>query len=631
MNSHKLLTIGMVIAMSVIGCTGSGESVRMPGESFRILSKADVDRIFNERIPWVEKTFARLTLEEKVGQLLAPRAFAHYLSSDAEEYREMIRCIRELKVGGLVFFQGDVSEMVLRANEAQQFSDVPLLLSADFEWGPGMRVRRSTSFPPAMALGATRDAGLVYRIGRAVAAEGTALGIQQNFAPVTEPNLNPKNPVINFRSFGEAKDLVAELATAYMLGLQDGGMIATAKHFPGHGATETDSHMRLPILTYNREDLETEELYTFRRTIEKGVLSVMTAHIALPLISAEPDRPATLSREIVTGILREDMGFSGLIVSDALEMRAITANFSPGEAAVLAVEAGVDMLLLPQDMNSAYYAILEAVRSGRLNESRIDDSVRRILTMKYISGLHLNRFVGTDKFRQVVANREHADLALEAARKSITLVRNDGDVLPLQPTSEKKVLVVVISDREDLRVNVGRSRVVQPNEPVGQYFSQLLRGYHTNVETIRLDPRSNRIEFDTLSQRAMESDVVIAVSYVQARSYQGEIGIPEQMHAALQHIIDMDQPFILVSLGDPYFIYNFPDVDAYLTAYHSAEPSVEAVVETIFGKNIPTGKLPVSIPGVAAAGAGLTYEKAVPAPLQPERDVAEPTGINEGE
>jgi beta-N-acetylhexosaminidase len=293
-------------------------------------------------------------------------------------------------------------------------------------------------------------------------------------APVAEPNVIPENPVINYRSFGENQALVSELASAYTQGLQDGGLIATAKHFPGHGATEIDSHISLPFLPYTREELEVNELVTFRNVIESGVLSIMTAHIAFPNVAEDEKRPATLSRSLITGILRGDLGFTGLVVTDALEMRAITRNFRTGEAAVLAVEAGVDMLLIPPDIDEALQSIIAAVRTGRITEESIDESVRRILITKYWAGLFENRFIDIGAVRSAVAVESHRELALEAARKSVTLVRNTGDILPIGSDQPPRVLIITIADQIEQRMNVSRPRFSAPNETVGHYFVSTL-------------------------------------------------------------------------------------------------------------------------------------------------------------
>jgi len=596
-----------LIILLFSSCAADRELVRKDYHPPIFYSGDELETFMNSEVEWVERTLSRLTLEEKLGQMIVPRAYTHYMSDDSRPYRELLRSVDSLKVGGLVYFQGDVGEMALVANEMQARADIPLLISADFEWGTAMRMRRGTLFPVAMALGATRDPELAFRTGQAIAREARAVGVHQNFGPVADINTNPENPVINVRSFGEDTELVKLLAKAYADGLHDGGVISTAKHFPGHGDTDIDSHLDLPLLLFDHTRLNSIEIAPFRYVINHGVMSIMSAHIAVPVLGEEERRPATLSRNIMYNLLRDELGFTGLVVTDALEMRAITRNYSPDEAAVMAVEAGADMILLSPDIDLAMQSLLGAVWSGRIPREQIDNSVRRILLMKYWIGLHENRYVDVPGYRSIVASNEHRELAIEIARKSMTLVRNENDILPVLIDDDKRIHVVVIADRRNQQVAVTRPYSTRHTEPAGEYFIRQLRARYNNVDVFRLDPRSNQIEIDSLMNKLSESDIVIGAAYVQARSSQGDIAIPEEMRRALVSISETGIPYVLVSFGDPYFIKNVPDVDAYLCAYSSAEASVEAAVETILGVNNPEGLLPVTIPGIAPFGTGLFY------------------------
>ena len=602
-----LYFVVILLVVLVSSCAGERTVMHHDRSQQVFRSSYDLEMFMRSDIEWVEQTLSRLSIEEKIGQMLVPRAFTYYVSSDSREYRELAGYIDSLKVGGLIFARGDVSEMALIANEMQKRSDIPLLVSADFEWGTAMRIRRGTLFPVAMAIGATRSPVYAYEVGKAIAREARAVGVHQNFGPVADVNTNPENPVINVRSFSEDTGLVKELAQAYMDGLHAGGVISTAKHFPGHGDTDVDSHLDLPLLAFDDVRLQTIELPPFQHVIDQGVMSIMSAHIAVPLLGEEEHRPATLSHNIMHKLLREEMGFSGLVVTDALEMRSITNNYSPDEAAVLAMEAGADMLLLPPDIEVAMESLLDAVDSGRISGERIDRSVRKILLMKYWAGLHEERFVDVPGHRSVVANNAHMDLAREIARKSMTLVRNDNEILPVYSGDDKNILIVIMTDREDHRITVNRRGSSAATEPVGVYFTRLMQSRFKNVDVVRLDPRSNEIEYDSLMVKVEESDIVIGSAHVQARSHLEELAIPQKMQEALLAISNSSVPFALVSFGDPYFIKNVPDVDAYLCAYSSAEVSVEAAVETIIGMNNPTGRLPVTIPEIASFGTGLFY------------------------
>jgi len=597
----------LFIGLFISSCSSERELLRERQKLQIFRSNTDLELFMRSDIRWVERTLSRLTIEEKIGQMLVPRASTYYISSDTRRYRELIRYVDSLKVGGIIFARGDVSEMALLSNELQERSDIPLLISADFEWGTAMRVRRGTLFPVAMAIGATRNPVYSYEIGKAIAHEARAVGVHQNFGPVADVNTNPRNPVINVRSFSEDIDLVNELAQAYMDGLHAGGVISTAKHFPGHGDTDVDSHLDLPLLAFDEARLHSIELAPFQYVINRGVMSIMSAHIAVPVLGEEEALPATLSNNIMHRLLQEEMQFPGLVVTDALEMRAITRNYPPDEAAILAVEAGNDMLLLPPDIDIAFESILNAVQSGRISEERIDRSVRRILMMKYWAGLHRERFVDVPGHRDVVASNEHRELAREVARNSITLVRNNADVLPLNAGAYENILVVILTDREGHRVAVHRPESSAMSEPVGAYFARLMQSRYDNVEVVRLDPRSNKIEYDSLMNKVSEADFVIGASHVQTRSNIEELTIPEKMQEALVAISEQSIPFALVSFGDPYFIENIPAVDAYICAYSGAEVSIEAAVETIAGIHNPTGRLPVTIPDIAPFGTGLIY------------------------
>ncbi|MEX0779567.1 MAG: glycoside hydrolase family 3 N-terminal domain-containing protein [Balneolales bacterium] len=572
-------------------------------------SKDAVRDLLPEKSEWVTNILESLTLEEKVAQLMSPRVNSYYLSEDSDDYKKMVHYVEDLKVGGLTFFQGEIYNLASYTNDMQQRSDLPILISSDFERGVSMRINRATIFPVNMALGAARDTSLSNRVGEAIAREGRSLGVHQNFAPVLDVNNNSGNPVINVRSFGENPELVSEMGEAYMRGLHEGGMISTGKHFPGHGDTDADSHLNLPVIPYGMERLNEIELVPFRHAIDHGLMAMMTAHITLPELTEEKSLPATLSRNLMTDLLREDMKFSGLIVTDAMDMHGITNNYPLGESAVLAIKAGVDMILLPPDPGQAIDAVVAAVNHGNISEERIDQSVIRVLSAKKWAGLDENRFIDINLIRAAVANAEHQELAREVARQSITLVRNEDNVLPLNSGDRKKVVIVNITDREDQMLMTTRASFGQPSQPTGDYFVQLFRNNYGPVEVVKLDPRSNEEEIEKLLNKARRADIIVGASYILSRSGAGSIGIPDENVTALQAIAAMDKPFILTSFGDPYFISTIPGLKAYLAAYSDSEPVIESAIETIFGKNNPKGLLPVTIPGYGEYGQGLRYNE----------------------
>ncbi len=583
-----------------------------------IESNEDVRDLLLQQEGWVEETLSDMTLEEKVAQMMVPRINSNYMSKDTERYQQVMEYVEDLGVGGITFFAGDVYELATLANDFQKKADIPLLISADFESGVSMRIRRATLFPVAMAVGATRDPGLAYRLARATALEGSALGIHQNFAPLADVNNNPDNPVINVRSFGEDPELVGEMAEAYTRGLHDGGMISTGKHFPGHGDTDMDSHVALPEIPHDRDRMEEIELKPFRHIINKGVMSMMSAHIAMPELAESPELPATLSRSIMTDLLREDLNFHGLIVTDAMDMHGIDLHYARDEAAVKAVQAGVDVVLLPPEPRMAIDAVVAAVRLGEIDKEQVDESVRRILSAKKLMGIHEQRELDIDKVRNIVGIDYHRDLAKDIATRSLTLVRNDDDMFPLDPQDDKEILSITLADRENQRMNIHSHNVSSTTEAIGSSFNRTLSDEFVNVTTAQLDPRSNEQEIDSLMAKAEEVDKIVLHSYAVARSGAGELDLPEHVDDALQDLANLDIQMGVVSFGDPYFISGVPDIDAYMAAWSANETTIQAVVETLKGENEPLGRLPIEIPGYGEIGDGLGYEEEIDEEDAPE-------------
>jgi len=547
---------------------------------------------------WIEETLHRMSLEEKVAQLVFERADGGYLSADDERWKSYERCVRERKIGGFVFFAGDVYEYVMQINKLQAASEVPLLIAADFEFGTAMRVRRATLFPRAMLVGATRNPRYAYEMGNVIAREARALGVHQNYAPVVDVNNNPMNPVINTRSFGEDPRLVAEMAVAFTRGLQEGGVIATAKHFPGHGDTDVDSHLDMPVLPFPKERLDSLELVGFRRAVEAGVQSIMIAHLSVPAFDTTTGLPATLSRPIITDLLQNQLGFKGLIVTDAMTMQGVTKAFSTAEAAVRAVKAGTDLVLLPPDVDVAIDAILGAVRRGEIPEERITASVRKLLTVKQSLGLVENRFVDPNAVASIVGSAEHRRLAKQIARDGITVVKNDNNILPLQKNNLKKIVGITVGDVED--------------PSAGAYFRTLVRSRVQRYEDLRVDNRSNRIEYDSVLTRAATGDILLVHLYVATRSEMMTGFFKPEQAEFLKKLVNLKKPTVVVSFGNPYLLSAFPSVQAYLAGYSSADVVVEAAVEAVFGEIETRGKLPVTIPAATGAfpyGTGISLPK----------------------
>ena len=541
---------------------------------------------------WAESTLSSLTLEQKVSQLFFPSAFGVYRSADDPNHKRLVELIQDFEVGGVVFFQGDPFSQALLANDLQSLASIPLITTQDMESGAGMRLTRTTKFPSAMAMGATRNRDLVYAAGLVTAREARALGTAQVFAPVADINNNARNPVINVRSFGEQPDLVAGMVTAFTYGLQDGNVLATAKHFPGHGDTATDSHSELPILPFDKARLDSVELVPFRAVRDAGIMSIMMGHLALPELEPDKNVPATLAPSVVTALLRNEMGFKGLIVSDAMRMEGVTKYFGIGESAVRALEAGVDVLILTNDEYAARAAIMRAIQEGRLTEERIDHSVLRLLKAKEWLRLNENRFVDPAETRKVVANTQHRVLSEAIARESVTLVRNENNLVPFK-TLPGRIMSITLSDTDD------------PTR--GNYFNYQMRALSpsTYYETRLLDVRSTRDDFNEALYEANFADVIIVPTYLPVRSGTNKLSLPSRLQSFLNNLLLKDKPIILVSFGSPYIVEavsSQPDV--YVAAYGDSDASQKAVAQAMFGHSHIKGKLPITIPGKYTFGYG---------------------------
>lgn len=602
-----LLPVYLILILLIGGCASTPDTGKGDAEQKRI---------------WVEETLRKLTLEQKIGQMIMSRAYGYYFSRESDEYRRLEHLVRDHRFGGLIFFQGDIFEMATLINQMQQEAEVPLLIAADFEWGAAMRIRRATRFPEAMALGATRDSALAYQMGKAIGEETRAMGVHQNFAPVADVNNNPANPVINTRSFGEDPQLVAQMASAVSAGMQSAGVLATGKHFPGHGDTDVDSHLDLPRVPHARTRLDSIELVPFRTLIDRGIASMMVAHLEVPALQHQKTFPSTLSPYIIDSLLKGELHFQGLVVTDAMDMGALVNTFGSDSSAVRAVEAGTDILLILPDEDGAVTALVNAVTSGRIKEERINRSVVKILGAKFDVGLAANRFIDLQKIREVVGTPAHLLVAKDIARKSITVLKNDA-VLPLSRSSDKKILNVIVADAESYRTEIHRTSSQWPNEPVGDYFMTQFRRRNSNVQVVRLNPTSNAIHYEAMTKLASKSDIILLTIFSKARSGSGAFGLPPEMISAIDSLSLLQKPVVVMAMGSPYTIGAVPDAAAYVCAYSDAEFSTEAAIEALFGEIPVNGKLPISIPGMFSFGEGLVINQTIL-----RRDVPEAVGFN---
>ncbi len=555
---------------------------------------------------WVEKTLGSLGLDQKIGQLIIPAVVGMFLSQDSDAFQQIRRDITEFHVGGYhmlgeVNFLHEPAGVALLINHLQEIAKVPLWITADFEGGVGLRYMGATRLPRAMAMGATYNPEMAYKAGQVAAREARAMGVHVNFYPVVDVNNNARNPIINIRSFGGDPKHVSDMARAYIRGSQSSGVMATAKHFPGHGDTSADSHIELPVIDVDRARLDQIELPPFRAAVQEGVGGVMSAHIALPRIEGS-NLPATLSERVLTGVLRQEMGFKGVIFTDAMNMRGVAAHYPDGEAAVRAVKAGADIILYPPSVEQAFTAVKRAVQTGEIKESRIDESVRRILSAKATLGLHQNRFADIKQLDRVLGSKENQATAREIIESAVTLVRDNKNALPLKLTPEKKVLFLTIVDNsEGWRDGVP-----------GRAFLEALRKRHQNVTNVYVTDRTSWAEIDLIKKLAALADVIVVNGFIRVSSYKGSIDMSEAEINLLKHLSAVDKPMAFVLYGSPYLISFVPDIPSYVLAYEYYPAAEEAALKAVLGEIEFKGRLPVELPGFYPIGHSHTRQPKAP-------------------
>ncbi len=555
-----------------------------------------------------------MPLEDKVGQLFIVPAYGIFMSEDSEAFLTLRHHVVDNRVGGVILFRSSVYGAAVLVQKLQEMARTPLLVSADLEAGSGMRLEDTTYGPWAMAIAATGDPSLAERRGRATAEEARAIGITQVFAPVADVNVNPDNPVINVRSFGEDPADVARYVVATVHGLQSGQVLATLKHFPGHGDTASDSHRSLATVSADRARLESVELVPFRAGIKAGAESVMVAHVSVPALDATPApvlanpvkspdvagaekveivagaEPATVSAAIVTGVLRKELGFTGLVVTDSMRMGAMTSHYEAGEAAIRTILAGADQVLMSNDTDAAVKAVLAAVKSGRIPEARIDESVKRILDVKKRLNVYEKGIPFVGKIAKIVGTRAHEDLDAEIARRAMTLVREAAGSLPLR--KDAKLLSLVVADEPTL---------AGPSAALDRELKARVPG----LKSIRLDTRSTPEEAKAAGEAARDADAILLSLFVRARSGQGKFVIPDSAKAAIPALLASGRPVVAVAFGSPYLLRDFPGLPTYLCAWGSQDVVQIAATRALFGEAAVEGHLPITIPGLAKRGDGI--------------------------
>ncbi len=541
---------------------------------------------------WVDSTLRKMSVEEKIGQLLFTTYHGSFTAKDAPAYQQILHDVNDLHVGGFIvtthgsplgIVKSQAYPTAALINQMQAKSKLPLLVGADFERGTAMRLDEGTSFPTAMAVAAGGDSKDAYTMGKITALEARAVGVQWVYAPDADVNNNPGNPIINTRSFGEDPARVAEFVSAFVRGIEENGALATAKHFPGHGDTAADSHIDLPVIHADRERLEHLELVPFRAAIAAGVSTVMTGHLSIPAFEPDSNTPATLSSNILTGLLRKELGFEGLVVTDAMDMGGITVRYAPGEAAVRAVAAGADALLMPPVPDAAFESLQAAVKSGRISKARLDGSVRRILQAKARLGLNQKRLVDLNAINQKFGSVAWQKEAQEISDRGVTLLRDTPHRLPLDGTKALRALLLAL--------------YADPEPYPGEDLERELRSRFDSVTTLRADTRF--VNASILKLPPPDSyDVAILALFVRVSDRKGNVDVPTEQAALAEQLYKSGKPVITVAFGSPYLIERFPKAETWLAAFGISDVAQISVARALFGEIPVRGHLPVTVPGV---------------------------------
>ena len=541
-----------------------------------------------------------MSLRDKAAQLVIVPIYGELANTRSAEYRKYQHLIRDLHVGGVIVLGHSLNGGIRNAepyamaallNRLQKLAKTPLFVGADFERGASMRVNSTTQWPYSMAFSAAQDLAGVTEEGADTARDARAMGVNWVFAPVADVNNNPDNPIINIRSYGENPQQVASFVEAYINGAHSdrkNPLLVTAKHFPGHGDTTEDSHMSLPRLDADHDRIEAVELTPFRSAIAAGVDAVMTAHLAVPALDLD-NVPATVSSKIVTGVLREELGFHGLVVTDAMDMQGLSAMFDSAEASVRAIEAGADVLLMPKRPEDAIRGLVAAVGKGRISRKRLDDSVNRVLAAKAHLGLRAKKLVDLEAIADVVDSPESAEQAQQVADRSVTLVNDSKDSLPLR--HPESTCLIALTEGRRSQQGIRLVDEVKKRAP--------------NVVTTILDPAMTKTDLDQVSEKTSSCTTIIAAAYVTVSAYRGNVALAGGYPDFLNGLLAGKVPVMLVALGNPYLVRAFPNVSAYLTTYSPTPTSEAALAKALFGETAITGRLPISIPGIAKYGDGI--------------------------
>ena len=541
-----------------------------------------------------------MSLRDRVAQLIVGTCYGDAPSTKSAEYLKYRHWVHDLHIGGFIVANridhgavrnAEPHAMALFLNQMQKMSKTPLLVAADLERGASMRVTGGAQFPYNMAYGAGRDLDATRYEGLATAREARAIGVHWIFAPVADVNNNPENPVINIRSYGESAEEVAQNVAAYIDGAHSdpkNRVMVTAKHFPGHGDTDTDSHMALAKVTASKERLETLEFTPFRAAIAHGADSIMTAHLAVPAL--EPDEiPATVSSKVLTGILRDEMKYQGIIVTDAMDMQGLAQIFNQGEAAVRAIEAGADVLLMPVNPETVIRAVVSAIENGRIKKARLDESVMRVLEAKVRVGVIKKKLVDLDEISDVFDSQDDTTRAQQASDRAVTLVRNEHDVLPLA-SSAQSCLIVVVERRSS---NAG-TRMIDS-----------YRKFAPKSQISIVDASMNAAALQATAGDTSKCSAIVVAAFATVAANRGSVGLNGELTPFIAKLTEGSAPVAIVAMGNPYLLSAFPKTAAYLATFSSTPPSESSAVKALFGEIPVTGHMPVTIPAYAKYGEGI--------------------------
>jgi beta-N-acetylhexosaminidase len=554
---------------------------------------------------WVDSTLASLSLRERVGQMVMVWVLGDYTNVHDSSYAEVIRWVERDGIGGVSMSLGTPIEVAAKLNDLQRRARVPLLVSADLEPGLGrlegglfahymLDAGSATVFPPAMAIAATGRDNDAYDVGRAIAEEGRAAGIHVNFAPVVDVNNNPSNPVINTRSFGEDPRRVARLSAEFVRGTIAGGQLATAKHFPGHGDTDVDSHVGLPVVGASMARLDSVELVPFKAAIAAGASLVMTAHIALPVVNGDSSTPATLAPKIITGLLRDSLHFRGVAITDAMTMEGIGKGYSAEQSSVLAVQAGAEILLKPSDATRAVNAVVAAVERGEISRARIDSAARHMLELKARSGVAFVPTVSLERLREVVGSPAHRSVAAGVARRAITLLRDRDTLVPVRGGGR----VAVVQYAPETEIKAGRAFLAELRR------SPALSQRGAIIQGGKILPSATADALSAADRAIGDAETVIVTAFVRRVEGEGRVAIPQQVAGWIDGLAGR-RKVIVVAFGNPYVIRQFPSVGSYMATYGVTDDLERAAARAILGADSISGVAPVTLPGFFRAGEGI--------------------------